>query len=86
MLKRAAHPGEILKDELTELGVTPTTFTRQINVPPNRISQIIAGKRSVTSDTSLRFGRWFGMDPQFWLNLQSQFDLAVANRRIGESI
>ena len=48
MLKRVVHPGEILKDELAELGVIPTTFARQIDVPPNRISQIIAGKRSVT--------------------------------------
>ena len=59
MLKRVVHPGEILKDELDELGVTAAAFARQINVPPNRISQIIAGKRSVTSDTALRFGHWF---------------------------
>ena len=80
MLKRAVHPGVILKDELAELGVAPTTFARQIDVPPNRISQIIAGKRSITGDTALRFGHWFGGDPQFWLNLQTQFDLAVAER------
>ena len=82
MLRRAVHPGEILKDELTELGVTPTTFARQIDVPPNRVSQIIAGKRSVTGDTSLRFGHWLGVDPQFWLNLQAQFDLAAADQRV----
>ena len=74
--KRAVHPGEILRGELAELGVSQTTFARQIAVPPNRISQIIAGKRSVTGDTALRFGHWFGVDPQFWLNLQTQFDLA----------
>ena len=83
MLRRAVHPGEILKDELTELGVTPTTFARQIDVPPNRVSQIIAGKRSVTGDTALRFGHWSGVDPQFWLNFQAQFDLAAADRRVG---
>ncbi len=83
MLKRVVHPGEILKDELSEIGVTPTSFARQINVPPNRISQIISGKRSVTGDTALRFGHWFGVDPQFWLNLQTQFDLAVTDQRIG---
>ena len=67
MFKCAVHPGEVLKDELEEMGVTPTAFARQINVPPNRIGQIIAGKRSVTGDTvpsynrfSLRFGHWFG--------------------------
>ena len=78
MLKRAVHPGSILKDELAEMGVTQATFARQIDVPPNRVSQIIAGKRSVTGDTALRFGHWFGVDPQFWMNLQTQFDLAVA--------
>ena len=86
MLKRVVHPSEILKDELEELRVTPTEFARQISVPPNRVSQIIAGKRSITGDTALRFGHWFGMDPQFWLNLQSQFDLAVADRRVGSAV
>ncbi len=86
MLKRLVHPGEILKDELEELSVTPTEFARQIAVPPNRVSQIIAGKRSITGDTALRFGHWFGVDPQFWLNLQSQFDLAVADRRVGSAV
>jgi antitoxin HigA-1 len=62
MFKRTVHPGEILKDELA---ITPTEFARQIDVPPNRVSQIIAGKRSVTGDTALRFGHWFGTDPQF---------------------
>ena len=86
MFKRAIHPGEILKDELAELGITPTAFAREINVPPNRVSQIIAGKRSVTGDTALRFGHWFGVDPQFWLNLQTQFDLVAADRQVGESV
>ena len=86
MLKRVVHPGEILKDELAELGVNQTTFARQIAVPPNRISQIIAGKRSVTGDTALRLGHWFGVDPQFWLNLQTQFDLVTAERRAGAAV
>ncbi len=86
MLKRAVHPGEILRDELAELGVSQTEFARQINVPPNPVSQIIAGKRSITGDTALRFGHWFGVEPQFWLNLQAQFDLAVAERRVGNSV
>ena len=84
MLKRAVHPGRILKDELAEFSVTPTEFARQIDVPANRISQIINGKRSVTGDTALRFGHWFGVEPQFWLNLQAQFDLVCrrqGNRR-----
>ena len=86
MFKRAVHPGLILKDELAELDITPTNFARQIDVPPNRISQIIAGKRSVTGDTALRFGHWFGVDPQFWLNLQAQFDLAAAAEKSGAAV
>jgi addiction module HigA family antidote len=86
MLKRAVHPGVILKDELDELGVPPTFLARQIEGPPNRISQIIAGKRSVTVDTALRLGQWFGIDPQFWMNLQTQFDLATAERRVRETV
>lgn len=86
MLMRAVHPGEILKEELETLGVSQAEFARQINVPPNRISQIIAGKRSVTGDTALRFGHWFGVEPQFWLNLQIQFDLVVAERKVGSSV
>ena len=86
MFKRAVHPGVILKDELDELGITPTEVARQIDVPPNRVSQIIAGKRSITGDTALRLGHWFGIDPQFWLNLQVQFDLAVADQQIGKTI
>ena len=79
MLKRVVHPGDILKDELAEMGVSPTAFARQIDVPPNRISQIIAGKRSVAGDTALRFGHWFGTEAQFWLNLQVQYDLVSAD-------
>ena len=56
MFKRAVHPGLVLRDELEELGVTPTAFARAIAVPPNRVSQIMAGKRAVTGDTALRFG------------------------------
>ena len=86
MFKRAVHPGVILKDELEELGITLTEFARQIDVPPNRVSQIIGGKRAITGDTALRFGHWFGTDPQFWINLQAQFDLAVADKETGADI
>jgi len=86
MFMRAVHPGEVLKDELDELGVTPTEFARQIDVPPNRVSQIIAGKRAVTGDTALRFGHWFGTEPQFWLNLQSAYDIRLAEEKSGREI
>ncbi len=80
------HPGDILKRELVELGVSPSVFAHQISVPPNRISQIISGKRSITGDTALRFGHWFGCSPQFWMSLQSQYDLALAQERAGEAV
>ncbi len=86
MLKHAAHPGEILKEELAEIGVTPTELARQIGVPANRVSQVINGKRSITGDTALRLGHWFGMEPQFWMNLQAQFDLLAADRAAGAAI
>ena len=86
MLRRVVHPGEVLKGELEEFGITPPEFARQIAVPPDRVSQIIAGKRSITGDTALRLGHWFGVEPQFWMNLQSQHDLAVAGREVGEAV
>ena len=86
MFRRVVHPGVILRDELDGLGITPTEFARQIDVPPNRVSQIIGGKRSITGDTALRLGHWFGTEPQFWLNLQAQYDLAMADREIGGKI
>jgi len=86
MLQHAVHPGEILKEELAEIGVTPTELARQIGVPANRVSQVINGKRSITGDTALRLGHWFDMNPQFWMNLQAQFDLVTADRDAGDAI
>ena len=80
------HPGEILADELAEIGVSAAEFSRQIDVPPNRISQIINGKRSITGDTALRFGHWFQVSPQFWLNLQTSYDLRLADLEAGKAI
>lgn len=86
MLKRTVHPGRILKDELEELGVTPAEFARRIDVPANRVSQIINGKRAITGDTALRLGHWFGVEPQFWINLQAHFDLVSADEAKGAAI
>jgi antitoxin HigA-1 len=86
MARPAIHPGEILADELNELQVTPTELSRQIAVPPNRISQIIQGKRTITGDTALCLGHWFQTSAQFWLNLQSAYDLRVANEQIGREV
>jgi antitoxin HigA-1 len=81
-----SHPGEILAEELEELGVSPTKLSRQIRVPANRISQIINGKRAVTGDTALRLGHWFGTSPQFWMNLQALYDVRLAEREAGTEI
>ena len=86
MSRPLIHPGEILADELVELGITPTELSRQIGVPPNRISQIIQGKRAITGDTALRLGHWFKSSPEFWLNLQTAYDLRVASKEVGRTI
>jgi antitoxin HigA-1 len=86
MGRLAIHPGEILCDELVEMGISPTELARQISVPPNRISQIIHGRRNITGDTALRLGHWFGMSAQFWLNLQTAYDIRLANEKSGEEI
>jgi antitoxin HigA-1 len=86
MVRPAIHPGLILSDELSELNVTAAALARDINVPANRISQIMQGKRNITGDTALRLGHWFGNSPQFWLNLQSQFDLRIAQESVGKEV
>ena len=86
MARPPIHPGEILAEELSELGVTATELARQIGVPANRITQIIQGKRAITGDTALRLGHWQELAAQFWLNLQSTYDLRVAEARSGDTI
>jgi antitoxin HigA-1 len=86
MTRPAIHPGEILAEELTEVAVTPTELARQLRVPANRITQIMQGKRAITGDTALRLGHWFGTSPQFWLNLQSTYDIRIAERMTGAEI
>lgn len=86
MSRPPIHPGEILADELEEIGITPTELSRQLGVPSNRISQIIAGKRAITSDTALRLGHWFHNSAQFWLNLQASYDLRVAEAVVGKEV
>ncbi len=76
----------MLADELAELNITPTELARQIEVPANRLSQIIRGKRSITGDTALRLGHWFGTSPQFWLNLQAAYDIRLTEAAVGPEI
>jgi addiction module HigA family antidote len=86
MTRPAIHPGEVLADELAELGVTPTALSREIKVPPNRLTQIIKGRRGITGDTALRLGHWFSNSAQFWLNLQTAYDVRVAEQKSGGEI
>lgn len=75
------HPGEILQDDfLQPMGISINRLAREIGVPPGRISTIVNGKRSITADTALRLGVYFGVSPELWLNLQSDYDLRVVRR------
>jgi len=75
-----------LADELTELGISAAELARQINVPANRISKIISGKRSITANTALRLGKWFGTGPKIWLNLQQAYDLELAKLQLAKDL
>ena len=86
MPRPAIHPGEILADELEAIGMTPTALAAQIAVPPNRLTQIIRQQRGITGDTALRLAHWFGTTAEFWLNLQSHYDLHLAEQRAGAEI
>ena len=77
-------PGEILEEEfLKPMGITQYRLAKDIAVPPRRINEIIKGQRGITADTALRLGRYFQMSPQFWLNLQSHYDLEIQQDRLG---
>lgn len=80
------HPGEILKDELDEIGISGAELARQLHVPENRISEVIRRRRNVTADTALRLGRWFGTSAEFWVNLQKSYELRKAARENVEEI
>ena len=80
-------PGEILREDFMEpMGISINQLSRDIVVPPNRISEIVNGKRGITVDTALRLDRYFGIEAQFWLNLQSEYDLRIMKRKIGADI
>ena len=75
------HPGEVLMEEfLKPMNLTQYRLAKGISVPARRINEIVLGKRAVTADTALRLGRYFGMSPQFWLNLQAAYDLSKAEQ------
>lgn len=80
------HPGRFLADELEALRMTPTQLATALRVPPNRIYQLLAGKRALTADTALRLSQWFGTSAELWLNLQKLYELRLAERETGEEI
>lgn len=82
----AIHPGEILADELAEIGVSASQLARAIDVPVNRVTQILQGHRAVTADTALRLGRWFGTGPEIWLDLQTDYELRIAEAELGKAL
>ncbi len=80
-------PGEVLREDFMEpMDISMNKLSRDIAVPPNRISEIVNGKRGISADTALRLERYFGVEAQFWLNLQSEYDLRVMKRKIGPDI
>ena len=86
MARTPIHPGEILSEELAELNIAAAELAREIKVPPNRITQIIAGKRSISADTALRLGKWLGTGPRLWLNLQQTYELDLASEVLKDTL
>ena len=80
------HPGRLLRREITTRDLCANRLAINLGVPSGRITDILNARRSITADTALRLGRYFGNSPQFWLDLQGQFDIAVAERENGEEI
>ena len=82
----AIHPGEHLAEELKELGMSAAELARKLDVPTNRITGILNGQRAITGDTALRLAHFFGTSAEFWLNLQSLYELRIAQKKVGRSI
>ena len=82
----AIHPGEHLAEELKELGMSAAELARRLDVPTNRITEILNGRRAITGDSALRLAHFFGTSAEFWLNLQSLYDLRIAQKKAGKSI
>ena len=80
------HPGEILKETLDDLGISMNRLSQEIRVPANRVSSIIAGRRSITGETALRLARYLGTTPEYWLNMQARYDLETARDKWAERV
>ena len=86
MARDPIHPGRFLADELTELQISAAELAQALHVPPNRIYQILNGKRAMTADTALRLSQWFGTSAEFWMNLQKMYELRLAEQSCGDEI
>ena len=86
MALTAIHPGEHLAEELKELKMSAAELARQLGVPTNRVTEILHGRRAITGDSALRLAHFFGTTPEFWLNLQSLYQLRMAQKKAGKSI
>lgn len=86
MARMPIHPGEHLSEAIEELGMSAAELARAIQVPTNRITSILNGRRAISADTALRLGHWFGTSAQFWLNLQVLYDLRLAENEKGAEI
>jgi addiction module HigA family antidote len=86
MPKRPVHPGEFLRDELEELGISAAKLARSIRVPADRLLRILSGKRRLDAELALRLGRWFGTGPGIWLNLQKAYELDLARQELGGAL
>jgi|ERR1039458_821801 addiction module HigA family antidote len=86
MAVTAIHPGEHLAEEVKELGMSAAELARKLDVPTNRVTGILNGQRAITGDTALRLAHFFGTSAEFWLNLQSLYDLRIAQEKVGKSI
>jgi len=86
MAQTAIHPGEHLAEELSELRMSAAELARQLRVPTNRITEILNRRRAITGDTALRLAHFFGSSAEFWLNLQSLYEIRLAEQRSGKSI
>ncbi|MEH2358871.1 HigA family addiction module antitoxin [Nostoc sp.] len=86
MTRPPIHPGEILADEINELNMSASELARVLDVPKNRITEIINGQRGITADTALRLAQYFGISAEFWMNLQKNYELRLAEQTVGKKI
>jgi len=86
MARPAIHPGEHLADELQELDISASQLAKELGIPAKQVTEILRGRRGISADTALRLARWMGTTPQFWMNLQRNYELRLAEQQHGEQI